>query len=405
MLKKFLHLKFLLQKKVFSKFRKESIDYFSMMFEGTSKLNDIDSHVRYEENKKIASDLKLITFYLPQFHPLSINDEVWEKGFTEWTNVTKAIPQYVGHYQPKLPIDLGFYDLRLVENMRRQVGLAKNYGIYGFCFHHYWFNGRGIMRTPIDNFLNNKDIDFKFCINWANENWSRKWDGKDNDIILKQEYSDSDYIAFAKDTAKYLLDSRYIKVNDKPLLMIYNISSFPDPRKFIKVIRHEFRSIGVGEIYIIATKSLAPVDHSLDIDADVEFAPNQFGVERCNHKISLINNNYDGKVYDYIELIQRSKSFEYGQNQKITYRSICPSWDNEARLPGAGVSFINASPEKYAEWLEYLVSYTKQNLPQNNQFIFINAWNEWAEGAYLEPDRKFGYAYLSATYQVLSGYK
>ena len=376
------------------------IEYFNQLFENTKKLAERETFVPYQKHHDINTDIKLIAFYLPQFHPIPENDQFWEKGFTEWTNVTKTIPQFLGHYQPRLPIDLGFYDLRLVENIKRQVELAKNYGIYGFAFHHYWFAGKKILRTPIELFLKHKEIDFKFCVHFANENWTRRWDGLDHEILLKQEHSPEDDIAFIKDTARYFMDERYIRIKNKPLLIIYRPELFPNIKETVNRWREWCLRNGIGDIYLACMHSFVHLDpREIGFDAAIDYPPNTYPLTSYNHKFTIVNPKYQGKIYLYDDLIALSKKQKIFKYKK--FRGICPSWDNEARRPGRGIVIHGSTPDKYQSWLENLIDYTRQNFTPEERFIFINAWNEWAEGTYLEPDRKHGYGYLEATYQAL----
>ncbi|AIG97130.1 Lipopolysaccharide biosynthesis protein [Archaeoglobus fulgidus DSM 8774] len=374
--------------------------YFNQLMENTKKLEERPEFVPFSEHEKIDSDIKLVAFYLPQFHPIPENDLFWEKGFTEWTNVTKAVPQFLGHYQPRLPIDLGFYDLRIVDNIKRQVELAKNYGLYGFCFYVYWFGGRKILRTPLDLFYENKDIDIKFCVCWANENWTRRWDGLDDEILLKQQHSPEDDLEFIKDISKYFMDPRYIKVKGKPLLIVYRAELLPDPKSTAERWRKWCRENGIGEIYLACVHSFEHLDpREIGFDAAIDFPPNTYPLTPANEKYRIINPNYRGTIYEYDELVILSKAFKKPPYKK--FRGICPGWDNEPRRPGRGTTIVNSTPEKYEDWLFTLCKYTEENFEPEERFIFINAWNEWAESAYLEPDRKYGYAYLEATWKAL----
>jgi lipopolysaccharide biosynthesis protein len=359
------------------------------------------NYIDYIEHDNIATDIKMIAFYLPQFHPISQNDQAWGKGFTEWTNVSKAIPQFNGHYQPRLPGELGYYDLRLIDVQRRQIELAKNYGIHGFCYHYYWFDGQKIMDRPLQQIIDNPDLDFPFCINWANENWTKRWDGLDQEVILKQNHSPEDDNAFLKAIMPILMDKRYIRIDDKPVLMIYRPQLFPNIRETVKLWRKEAKRLGIGELYLVLTHAFEHINpNEIGFDAAVEFAPNSFQVTNITDKVVPYNDEYYGAVYDYSSAVNYSISYE--EPEYLKFRGICPSWDNEARKPGKGTTFFHANPENYQKWLEYICYYTQQHRKQNQRFIFLNAWNEWAEGAYLEPDRKLGYAYLESTYQVLN---
>ena len=370
--------------------------FYASLFSQTGKSNQ---YVNMRENiNLVKSDIKLIAFYLPQFHPIPENDKAWGKGFTEWTNVSKAIPQYIGHHQPKLPDELGFYDLRLIEVQKRQIELAKSYGIYGFCYHHYWFDGKRVMDRPIEQILAHPELDFPFCINWANENWTKRWDGRDADVLLAQNHSELDDIAFIEDAARYMRDSRYIRIDDKPLLMLYRPSLLVDPKATGERWRTWCRENGIGELYLVITHSFEPIDpETIGFDAAVEFAPNSFPLTNVTNKMrsSFLNSNFDGVLYDYISAIDYSESYRVPTYTK--FRGVCPRWDNEARKPGKGAVLIGSNPVEYGKWLQSICRFTKNNFEPSKQLVFINAWNEWAEGAYLEPDRKYGYAYLEAT--------
>jgi len=350
---------------------------------------------KYQNNFK--TDIKLIAFYLPQFHPIPENDKAWGQGFTEWTNVNRAKPQFEGHYQPHVPGELGFYDLRDIEVQQRQIMLAKNYGIYGFCFHYYWFNGKRLLEKPLDQFLENKHLDFKFCINWANENWTRRWDGRNQEIIIKQEYSPQEDFKFIIDAAKYLKDRRYIRVNGKPLILIYRTELIPHLKATAQKWRNWCSENGIGKIFLACCHSFKKV-HPDDIgfDAAVEFAPNFFNLFRCNgHMTYDLNDHFQGIFYDYLNAIECSRKQTLPSYKR--FRSLYPTWDNTARRMEYATIHINTSPERYGNWLNDICQFTKKNFNPEEQFVFINAWNEWAEGCHLEPDNKFGYAYLEAT--------
>lgn len=374
-------------------------DYFDFIFK--QNIYPSKENVAYLEHKKIETSLKAIAFYLPQYHPIEENDKTWGKGFTEWTNVSKAVPQFIGHYQPRLPGELGFYDLRNIDIQRRQVELARNYGIYGFCYHYYWFDGKKILDKPLENILSNPDIDFPFCINWANENWTKRWDGLDNEIILKQNHSPKDDIDFIKEVSRLFQDKRYIRIENKPVLMVYKPTLLPNAKQTAERWRVWCRENGVGEIYLIVAHTFGYIDDpkTIGFDAAVDFPPHNMNISSIIDKIKIINPAYSGGVSDYRSILRLSNQFETPGFTK--FRCVCTGWDNDARKPGRGFTFINATPQNYQKWFENVCYHAEKNFSENEKFVFINAWNEWAEGTYLEPDRKYGYAFLEATYNVL----
>jgi lipopolysaccharide biosynthesis protein len=347
-----------------------------------------------------ALKVKAIAFYLPQFHPIPENDSWWGKGFTEWTNVTKAVPQFLGHHQPHLPGELGFYDLRLKESIEQQALLARHYGIYGFCFHHYWFGGKALLEKPLQLLLENKTIDINFLICWANEGWTRKWDGLENDVLISQHHSISDDEKFFESIIPAMSDSRYIKIDGKPILIVYRITLFPDPKATAKLWRSMALKAGFSGIYLIVARSFNIDDpRDYDFDAAVEFPPHKLlALEEINNKVEILNPDYSGKIFDYGEAVNQSINFKFKDYR--CFRTVMPSWDNEARRPGNGFSFVNSTPINYGKWLNWVCRETIKN-PEEERLVFINAWNEWAEGAHLEPDRKMGYAYLHTTANVL----
>ena len=294
-----------------------------------------EMHVKFTRHDPVPSDIRMIAFYLPQFHPVPENDAWWGKGFTEWQNVSKAVPQFIGHDQPRLPGELGFYDLRLIDIQKRQVELAKNYGIQGFCYYYYWFSGRKILERPLEQMLAHPEIDFPFCLCWANENWSRRWDGSEDDVLLEQHYYPEDAEAFINDIAEVLSDQRYIRINGKPLLLVYRAELLPDPVRTTEIWRTFCRNNGIGEIYLCHIHSFEAVAPStLGFDAAIEFPPNTFPVTPINDTMEIVNPDYSGTIYNYEELIEISCADNTLDYKK--YRGITTGWDNEARKPGRG---------------------------------------------------------------------
>jgi len=359
--------------------------------------------------------VKPIAIHLPQFHPIAENDLWWGKGFTEWTNVTKAQPRFKGHYQPHLPADLGFYDLRLEEARLAQETLAKQYGVYGFCYYHYWFNGKRIMNEPIDRKMKNPKEDFPFMFCWANENWTRAWDGSIDDVLLQQNYSTEDDREHIKFLLSFFKDERYIRVNNKPFFIFYKPDLFPDMANTIAVFREEARKENI-ELYLGCFERWIGWDKerlsTFDFDAIIEFQPlsrsmKNFRTQIENRKQSLVK-RIENKLRKKFKLKSKvtSKDFrvdyksfiEYDlQNlTKGVYPGVTPMWDNSSRRNGQNAIMLDDStPELFKYW--YKNKTTAKNFEGlDDSFVFINAWNEWAEGNHLEPCQKWGKSYLEA---------
>lgn len=345
--------------------------------------------------------VKLIAYFLPQFHTIPENDAWWGKGFTEWTNVTKALPRYIGHRQPCLPADLGFYDLRCVDVLRKQAQLARRGGLYGFCLHNYWFSGRRVLETPLETFLKNPEIDIHFCLNWANENWTRTWDGGENEILLRQRYDLKDDIRYAESLLPALRDPRYIRIDGRPLVMVYRPKIIPNAADWVKSWRKVLTENGVGDPYVVMTQTFGDADpRPYGMDAAAGFPPHNGGWQVPNDRESmrLLDLRFYGRALSYEALARRTLSNNPGDYR--LFPGICPGWDNGARRPFVGEGFYGANPRAYGIWLKAAISQAMA-APMSERFVFINAWNEWAEGAYLEPDRHFGYAFLAETRRVL----
>jgi len=374
--------------------------YQSMLFVAESHANLETQSVTQETHSLHADRVKLIAFYLPQFHPIPENDAWWGAGFTEWTNVTKAVPQFVGHYQPRLPGELGFYDLRVIDVQKRQVELARQYGIYGFCFYYYWFDGKQLLERPLNQFLSHK-INFPFCLCWANENWTRRWDGQENQRLITQTYPRGWEIRFIKSIENALLDKRYICVRGKPLVIVYNPRKLP-ALNAVQKWRNYWKEQGNGDLYVVAARTFGFVDpRPFGFDAAVEFPPNNVLAQNTTYDVKFLNPRFLGEVYDYGKFVERQVSLRRRKHPFDLFHTVFPSWDNEPRRAGRGRIFAFSTPELYAQWLRLACERTIAELDIDKRFVFINAWNEWAEGAYLEPDRKYGRSYLQATAAVL----
>lgn len=363
---------------------------------------------------------KILAFYLPQFHPIEENNEWWGAGFTEWTNTSVARPRFKGHHQPHVPADLGFYDLRLEDTRIAQAELAAQYGINGFCYYHYWFNGKRLLERPFNKVLESGRPDFPFCLCWANENWTRAWDGLERKMLIHQEYSEAD----TNDHINWLLtafkDSRYIKVDGRPLFLIYRVDNIPNIGRMIDQWRVASRDNGFEDIYLVAVKN-GFVSHSdreilnLGFDALVDFQPNRndFPSETTMRsalyqiarrflpdsiyqqlKLSISVNN----IVNYKKLIDHIVSKSWPEEYR-KFPCVFPSWDNSARRESATI-IQNNEPSIFGQWVSKAIA-NVGSYPEEERFVFVNAWNEWAEGCHLEPDRKHGRAFLEALKEAI----
>jgi len=381
-----------------------------------SRQLSIGRHHRRTERDNRQTNVRPIAFYLPQFHPIPENDSWWGEGFTEWTNVSRAAPLFSTHYQPHVPADLGFYDLRLPEARQAQADLAREYGIYGFCYYSYWFNGKRLLSRPFDEVLASGEPDFPFCLCWANENWTRVWDGLDKDILIEQSYSDEDDRRHIRWLANAFRDKRYIKMGDRPLFLVYRARSIPDPVKTTSIWRDEARKLGFRGLYLCRVESFAE-EHQhpacLGFDASVEFQPDWSSFP------ALTTPLHRGKVWQGLTRWGLS-SKAYQQNDVYSYERVAelmrrrdlppykrfpcvtPGWDNSPRRKHGAIILRGSTPKLYRRWLEATLARFEPYGPGEN-LVFINAWNEWGEGNHLEPDKRWGRAYLEATRRALRG--
>jgi lipopolysaccharide biosynthesis protein len=354
------------------------------------------------------SQPKVLAIHLPQFHPFEQNDEWWGKGFTEWTNVVAAKRLFKGHYQPHIPADLGFYDLRLPQTREQQAQLAKDYNVDGFCYYHYWFSGTRLMKEPIDAILESKKPDFPFCFFWANESWSRRWVGEEKEVLIKQEYSFEDDRKHAEWLVTAFKDERYIKVNNRPLFIIYKPFDLPDPKRTIEIFEEVCKENGIEKPFFVASNS-----HNMDSN------PYELGFDHAvhfqtrHHLLSeflkdgptvkkFIRNLLQGivspslKIYDYKEYKDRIRRL------KFSYKGlpcVMVGFDNTARRGDQAIVITNQNVGDFKQSLVEAKEEVK-DFPDEEKIIFINAWNEWAEGNHLEPCQRDGLSYLEAVKEV-----
>lgn len=342
---------------------------------------------------------KLIAFYLPQFHPIPENDEWWGRGFTEWRNVVRGTPAYDGHHQPHLPADLGFYDLRVPEVRDRQADLARQYGVHGFCYYYYWFGGRRLLERPLLEVVQSGRPDFPFCICWANENWTRRWDGRDSEVLIGQHHSSAEDEAFILDLIPILSDPRYIRVDGKPLILVYRLALFPDPAQTARTWRRVAAEHGIAGLQLCAVHTSWFGDPRIyGFDAAAEFPPHTVAeLPDVRSRLQGVHPGFQGRVVDYqlaMDHYLARPPVDYP-----LYRTVMARWDNSARRGENALIFHNATPALYRLWLGQLIRQARHT--PGREFVFINAWNEWAEGAHLEPDVLAGHSYLEVTRQAL----
>lgn len=350
---------------------------------------------------------RLIAFYLPQYHPIPENDAWWGKGFTEWANVAKARPLFRGHYQPHIPADLGFYDLRVPETRIAQAEMAREYGIEGFCYYHYWFEGHQLLERPFNEVLVSGKPDFPFCLCWANHNWTRKWIERDQSILIEQRYSMEDDLQHIRWLISVFKDPRYIKINGKPLFMVLRTSSLPDAALTAKIWREEVMKAGLPGLYLIGVLGFDEVSHlPIGFDAVIDFQPNWNDLppykkplwHRVLWRLTKRDTYIDNRIRKYSDLVHTMMNRLAPEYKTIP--CVTPSWDNTARRTSGAIIFTGSTPELYGEWLRFAMTATR-HLDGDERIVFINAWNEWAEGNHLEPDQKWGRRYLEETRSAL----
>jgi hypothetical protein len=353
---------------------------------------------KWGERLRRMDEVRVLAFFLPQFHPTPENDLWWGTGFTEWTNVVKAQPSYAGHYQPHLPADLGFYDLRNAETLAAQSALAARYGVEGFVMYYYNFGSRRVLHRPLQVLRDNPDIAMRFCLCWANENWTKHWDGGSREILLEQRYDAATIQSIIDDVVDHASDPRAITVDGKPLFLVYRPLKLPDPRAFADACRAGFAAAGFAGVHLVYVESMEAVDAQvspadLGFDACVEFPPHGRAVAATDSP-EVIKEGWSGYRYDYPATVLGFVARDGVPYPR--YPAVFPGWDNTARQPGFGSSFDHATPEAFAVYVAEKIEEIRAFHMGEARLLFVNAWNEWAEGAHLEPDTGYGHRWLEA---------
>jgi hypothetical protein len=341
-----------------------------------------------------------LAFYLPQFHRTPENDAWHGAGFTEWSVVAESRPLFPGHAQPHLPGELGFYDLRLPETRELQARLAQAHGISGFCYYHYWFRGRRMLERPFNEVLRSGKPDFPFCLCWANESWYRRWQGSADELVMEQEFDEEDDVEHIRWMIKAFRDERYIRIKGRPLLTIYRPQDLPDPRRTVEIWSDECSRAGVPEPWLVGFETRGNLVNPMDIgfDASAQFVPHGVNdiVQTTQRPRSCDASN---TVYDYAEV---ASAFSSAPDPTwIRYPCVATGWDNTPRRRhGEALLLLGSTSDRYGVWLERAIR-SQIRAEGGDGIVFVNAWNEWAEGAHLEPDSANGRAYLEATRDIV----
>ncbi|QUG87016.1 glycoside hydrolase family 99-like domain-containing protein [Bacillus nitratireducens] len=347
--------------------------------------------------------MKVIAFYLPQFHRIPENDKWWGKGFTEWTNTRKASSRFTQHYQPREPYQSYYYDLSDSSARKWQAELAKQYGIYGFCYYHYWFKGKQLLETPFNEVLRTGEPDLPFCLSWANEPWTRRWDGLSGHVLMPQDYGDEqDWKLHFDYLLKAFKDERYIRIDNKPVFIIYQPGGIPQCEAMLQYWNQLAIANGLDGIYFVETLNGFPIPNVKGFDASVEFEPHYTWIHGGCQDIWKVIKDYQEQdiwVIDYDKLYTSLLSRNPPKTNKQVIPGAFVDWDNTPRLGNNALIFQSASPEKFTNYLSQQI--LRARTLYNSDFVFINAWNEWGEGAYLEPDSRYGFQYLEAVKKAL----
>lgn len=335
---------------------------------------------------------RVIAFYLPQFHPIPENDAWWGKGFTEWTNVGKAKPLFQGHYQPHVPADLGYYDLRLPESRRAQTELAQQYGIEAFCYWHYWFgNGKRLLEQPFNEVLRTGEPDFPFCLGWANQTWSGVWHGAPGRILIEQIYPGlDDFRNHFYALLPAFRDTRYVRVDGKMLFIIYAPKNLPDARLFTSYWQDLAQKEGLEGFHFVAHGMKNP--HNYGCQTCVDNAP-FVSMDAPPLEVKAVHNNSLPRVYHYADFIRYLKELNLNINE---HPLVIPNWDNTPRCGSGGFVLHGSSPELFRQMMDNAIARIETTQNPEQRIVFVKAWNEWGEGNHLEPDTLHGHRYLEA---------
>lgn len=356
-------------------------------------------------------DLRALAFYLPQYHPVPENDEWWGKGFTEWRNVIKARPRFPGHYQPHLPGELGFYDLRVPEVRAAQAELAQAHGVHGFVYYHYWFHGRRLLQRPLDAVLDSGEPGLPFCLAWANESWTRAWDGYSQAHLIEQRYSEEDDRAHARWLLPVFADPRYERYLGRPVFLVYRAGELPQPRRTTDTIRDESVRAGLPEPYLLRVESFPGEcvnPAALGFDAAVEFAPRWWelprptALVRGGRRVVGEHGPLKHRIHRYADVARVAQASSPPEDY-LRWPGVTPMWDNSARRAANALILTGSTPALFRDWLEHAAERSRRLARRQNSaqaYVFVNAWNEWAEGNHLEPDLRSGRAYLEANAAV-----
>lgn len=385
----------------------------------THSCSEMETHQGRKENK---IKTQIWSIYLPQFHTIPENDNWWGKGFTEWTNVKRGVPFYPGHYQPREPLDNNYYDLADLKVLEKHTQLAKKAGISGFCFYHYYFMGKKLLEKPIENYRDNSKEKFPYCLIWANQSWERTWYGEitKNTTLLRQKYGvEKDWVAHFYYLLDFFKDERYLKIGNKPVYILYIPQKIKLRRQMFAIWNKLAKDEGFKGLYLIAMNTCYGKDYKSSLyDAYMEFEPlslmredgswrkhldhwkqrhtDAVRKERCN----LLNWIWARNAYTYTYLC-RAIEKKAKQSDTKTFSGVFAGWDNTSRKDEAGIVVRGNNPRIFQRHILKMLRLAEMN---EKEFVFLNAWNEWSEGAYIEPDKKYGYAYLRALKNAIDIY-